>query len=145
MRRRIARFLSLPAPERVLLVHALFWLPATALALKIRGAGRQAFGAAPVSGSRARVSARRITALVAIASRNGLVRGNCLSQSMTLCRLLRRQGHGAQLRIGARRGAGGLEAHAWVEHEGCVLNDTADVAKRFAPFPAPTSPLPRLV
>ena len=42
--------------------------------------------------------------------------------------------HIGQMRIGVRRRLGRLEAHAWVEHLGHVLDDDADVADRFAPF-----------
>src|SRR6186997_2216244 len=48
-------------------------------------------------------SAVRVTHLVRLASRRGLVYGNCLSQSLTLWWLLRRKGIASDLRIGVRK------------------------------------------
>jgi len=146
MPKRVASFLALPAAERLVLLRAAFWLPVTVLALKLRGMGREVLAAPPaVRPPSGAVAPARIAHLVAIAARHGLARGNCLSQSLTLSRLLRAHGHGGQLRIGARRGATGLEAHAWVEHDGRPLNDAADVAQRYVPFPTLPALLPRLV
>jgi hypothetical protein len=142
MRRKLARFLALSAVEKAVLVRAMWWLPVTVLALKLGGL-RQSSRAAAAKGRAPGLAPGRIAQLVALASRHGLARGNCLSQSLTLQRLL--GGAGAtQLRIGARQGPAGLEAHAWIEHEGLPLNDTADVAERYAPFPALPSALPHL-
>jgi|SRR5579864_462002 len=72
-----------------------------------------------------------------VASRRGLVRGNCLSRSVALCWLLRRRAIPAQLRIGARKNGNQLEAHAWVEVAGRAVNDSDDVRTRYAPFAGP--------
>ena len=80
---------------------------------------------------RARATAR----LVQAAARYGLFRPTCLPQSLVLWWLLRRQGLAGELRIGVRPEPSRLEAHAWVEFQGQPLNDGADVARRFAPFP----------
>jgi hypothetical protein len=49
--------------------------------------------------------------------------------------LLRRRGIASALRIGVRKGqTGSLEAHAWIECCGQVLNDRTDVHERFAAF-----------
>ena len=144
---RLARFLELPRAERALLLRALVWLPLTAAQLRLFGfdaASRAARGpgATPaVAPPDPRATAR----LVAIASRHGLHAGNCLSRSLTLQRLLGRQGIASELRIGARRAGAGLEAHAWVEHDGRPLNDGADVAQRFPPFHGLPAALPPLV
>jgi hypothetical protein len=60
--------------------------------------------------------------------------GNCLSRSLVLWWQLRRRGLAPALRLGASLAGGVFAAHAWVEHEGRVLNDTADVAGRYAPL-----------
>jgi len=81
----------------------------------------------------------------------GFLRPSCLPRSLTLWWLLRRAGQPAELRIGVRRAADRLEAHAWVEREGRVLGDLPDVGQRFQAFdgswmePAgerPAGPLP---
>jgi hypothetical protein len=143
MPRRIASFRALPTAERKVLLEALLRLPLNAALLRLRGLGAPA--GVPARHGMPAVSPERIAALVAVASRHGLVRGNCLSQSLTLQQLLRRAGVAAQLRIGARRAADGIEAHAWIEHEGRPLNDSADVAARYPPFTAGPGGLPRLV
>lgn len=61
--------------------------------------------------------------------------GNCLSRSLALLWLLRRNGHDADLRLGVSLAGGAFAAHAWVELEGRVLNDRQDVTTRYAPFP----------
>jgi len=60
--------------------------------------------------------------------------GNCLSQSLALARLLRRRGVTPTLRLGVRLAGPTFDAHAWVEHNGRVLNDTQDVHTRFTPL-----------
>jgi hypothetical protein len=45
--------------------------------------------------------------------------------------LLERRGFNTQLKIGVRKSGGDLEAHAWVEYFGKVLNDSQDVACNF--------------
>jgi hypothetical protein len=72
--------------------------------------------------------------LVDIAARHSFFRSNCLVQSLTLQRLLRRRGIKSQLRIGVRRQQGRFEAHAWVEFAGVPMNDIRNVKERFAPF-----------
>jgi hypothetical protein len=59
---------------------------------------------------------------------------NCLGQSLTLTVLLQRLDYPGSLRIGARRGPAGLEAHAWVELHGVPLNDRPDIAADYVPF-----------
>lgn len=53
---------------------------------------------------------------------------------MTLWWLLRRRGIPVQLRIGARKTGTQFEAHAWVEMDGRVVNDSEDVRIRYSPF-----------
>ena len=78
-----------------------------------------------------------IVRAVARAGQLAPYRGNCLSRSLTLFWLLRRRGLNAHLQLGARVRDGHFEAHAWVERDGIILNERADVADRFAPFPTP--------
>ena len=140
------KFLALPPAERATLLRALVWLPVIALQLRLRGFDTASCNARSVAATPdGRAPDPRATArLVATAARHGLHRGNCLSQSLTLQRLLARQGVAVELRIGARRAGEKLEAHAWVEHDGRPLNDGADVAQRFPPFDL-RMPLPPLV
>lgn len=68
------------------------------------------------------------------ASRYGLARGNCLSKSLVLWRLLRREGVVATLRVGGRKEGKQFEAHAWVELDGFAINDSGGLRDGFVPF-----------
>jgi hypothetical protein len=79
--------------------------------------------------------ARTYSWAVDVAAGNVPVRARCLERSLTLWWLLRRRGVGAEVELGVRKtDAGELEAHAWVEVAGRVVNDGDDVRERFAAF-----------
>lgn len=80
------------------------------------------------------ISSARLARLVAIAARGHLLPMTCLPRSLALQALLRRQGVEADLRIGVRREAGELRAHAWIEDGGHPVGETADVRRRFLPL-----------
>jgi Transglutaminase-like superfamily len=82
-------------------------------------------------------SARAIAQLEAAANRNLFFRTNCLEQSLVLGWLLRRRGMKAEVLIGARKQANRFEAHAWVEVDGMVLNDSGEGHLHFSPFAGP--------
>ncbi len=65
----------------------------------------------------------------------GLIRGNCLSQSLALLWLLRRAGHDGAIRIGVKPTPGRMLAHAWVELDGDTI-DPAAIAGEYAPLHA---------
>ncbi len=88
---------------------------------------------------------RRCATIVSIAARHGPVKADCLPRSVMLCWLLRWRGIDSNLHIGVRKGNAKMEAHAWVERKGVVLNDRPDVHERFAavrPFGGPRVGLP---
>lgn len=61
----------------------------------------------------------------------------CLTQALVTQILLALRGHESHLRIGvAKDGHGRLEAHAWVEREGCVLIGSLPNLTRFVQLPA---------
>jgi len=79
--------------------------------------------------------------LVRKAANASIIKGKCLSQSLVLWHLLRIQNIDSELRLGFRKGENELpisidnfNAHAWVEFQGAVLNDTPDVYERFVVF-----------
>jgi hypothetical protein len=82
-----------------------------------------------------------IARMAAAAARNFFFSTNCLEQSLVLWWLLRRRGIAAELRIGARKEFERFEAHAWVEVDSAVLNDTSAVHQHFVPFDGPVTPL----
>jgi Transglutaminase-like superfamily len=62
----------------------------------------------------------------------------CLVQALAVQGMLSRRGYRSRLQIGVMRGQhGGLDGHAWVEHEGRVLiGGSAPELARFAPITA---------
>lgn len=58
--------------------------------------------------------------------------GRCLPHSLYMREFLRLQGIATTLVFGVRTRP--FEAHCWVEHEGCVLNDAADHVAWFTPI-----------
>lgn len=137
------RFLKLPWAERWLLAQAMAALPLVTLTLMTIGPRRcyltlewlgPMAGRGVLTATSACQRASRTGWLVRVASIHGLVRGNCLAQSLTVWWLLRHQGISAELHIGVRKQQGRLEAHAWTEHQSRVLNDEPDIARRFSPF-----------
>ena len=116
-------------------------LPITALGLRLMGfkSVQSALSCglpAPVhsTGARAMARAQQIAEMVRVAAVYGRFGATCLPRSMVLWRFLQGQGIGCHLRLGARRENGNFVAHAWVEVDGVVLNDAADVGERFRPL-----------
>jgi hypothetical protein len=87
---------------------------------------------------------RRIASLVGATARHLPFPSTCLTRSIALVLMLKKQGIESQLRIGVRKEGAALAAHAWVEFAGVPVNDTLDVAQRFAMFsePLPLSAFP---
>jgi len=86
-------------------------------------------------------AAQTIARMAAAAARSFFFSTNCLEQSLVLWWLLRRRGIAAELRIGARKEFERFEAHAWVEVNTAVLNDTNAEHQHFVPFDGPITPL----
>ena len=61
----------------------------------------------------------------------------CLDRALVLTETLRGRGAAAALRLGVRREAGALRAHAWVELDGCPLGESAAALAALAPLGVP--------
>lgn len=72
--------------------------------------------------------------MVDLVSRHHFWGDNCLRRSLATWWFLRRQGVDTQLRIGVRKHGPGIEAHAWLEHDGVVLTDQPDIGTAFPAF-----------
>jgi hypothetical protein len=135
-----SRWWALPANDRLALGLAFVWLPLTGLGLRWLGFKRmqdRVASSAHLSQSPPEYAverARTLSRWVGVAARRGMARGTCLTQSLTLLRLLQREGVMGQLRIGVRLQAGQLDAHAWVEVDGQPVNDSPDVTARYAAY-----------
>ena len=143
MLERTRRFAGLPSEQRWQLVQAALCLPVCSALIPLLGLKRFAswIGATPFPPSsvgddpaRLREIARQCARSVDRASRHGLVPGDCLSRSLTLCWMLRRRGLVAALHLGGRKRRDTIEAHAWVSFGGEVLNDQPDVGSRYPAF-----------
>ena len=142
---RLARLRALAAADLWRLCLAVLGLPLNALGVRLFGlrpwmgflartAGRASTGrATPADLQRAKQAWR----VVGMAVHHAPYRGNCLSGSLTLWWLLRRQGLPSDLRIGVSTLSGRFEAHAWIEFQGNVINDRPDVGRRFSTFERP--------
>jgi hypothetical protein len=130
----LSRFAQLPAVERRATILALAAIPAMHLALRLFGLRRieqWTERPATVDAPERHTSPAEIVRAIARASNYGVHRGTCLSRSLALKWLLGRHGWTSDLRVGTRRTVGGIDAHAWLERDGVILNDTPDAVGTF--------------
>jgi Transglutaminase-like superfamily len=139
-----AKLRALTGAEKRTLIVALATLPVVALGLATFGYGKthslMARWPRPKpsrhrGGPEARAKAESVARVVAVAASRGPVRVSCLRRSLVTWWLLRAQGVETRVRVGL----GGSDvrdfnAHAWVEHEGRPVGETADVAERYPAF-----------
>jgi hypothetical protein len=147
LRKKLQRFGQLPPSERSSVLRAMALLPFTRIGLRVMGfRWCKEFIEHLVAQERhdptldAAIQfemATRLTRAVRSAELHGPATPNCLERSMVLWFLLRRSGIGGELHIGARKIGPRFEAHAWVELNGEVLNDSADVHQHYSRFDAP--------
>jgi hypothetical protein len=148
---RWQKFWQLSGYERGIALEAAGGLLATWLGLRLAGFRRWKNALARLTPSvdatpRQQVASQResadmIARMSAAAARNAFFCPNCLEQSLVLWWLLRRRGIAADLRIGARKEFERFEAHAWVEVDSAVLNDSNAEHLHFVPFDGPISPV----
>ena len=142
-----SKFHRLSRSDKRLLASAGFLLPVIKVGLQWLGyrkvqaiLGRIPGPAAKGSLAEMIAQAQVVAWAVRVAASYDPCRSNCLPQSLALWYLLRRRGIDGDLRFGVDPKDGKLEAHAWVEFKGLVLNDREDVSQRFAPFPLTVPP-----
>jgi hypothetical protein len=135
-RMRLSRARELTARQWSVLLSALFWLAVTEAGLRLFGLSRlQRMLLPPRRRGHGKVSPEEIgeiVRLVDMAVRRLPYSGTCLRRSLVLQRFLAREGIETELRFGVRKSDRGLEAHAWLEHEGRPLGEAAPVEERFA-------------
>jgi hypothetical protein len=127
--------------SRGLLVEAAFAIPAMQVLVRVFGVRRLHDALVKITSARiarqanlgapASRRADEVASVVAMAARHTLGDHTCLHRSMALWWMLRRRGLDTRLMMGVRKGDAGLEAHAWVNHAGVVLNDEPDVEHRY--------------
>ena len=142
LRRKAETWHSLSKSDRALVIRAMFLLPIVATSLKTLGLRktqlwliRNSLGPMVPPKEQARANVRRAAQMVAVACRLQPLRSSCLPRTIVLWSLLRRRGIATDIRIGARSNSQGeFQAHAWLEWNGEVLNDVADVGNQYLPF-----------
>ena len=127
--------------ERRLLVQSALLLPVVHLALFVLGYARlhrvmerltpSKPGDRTLSESETLKRAGEITRLVSIAAGHGLYRATCLRKSLLVWWFLRKDGIQSNICFGVRMIDSTLEAHAWVEWNGMILNDSTTVREQF--------------
>jgi hypothetical protein len=145
VRRDLASLGRLSWSDRWLLVESVATTAVVALGLRVLGLNRLRSWLqrlAPLRGAAGQADTRpdaaitdrtvRLARIVGIGARRGPLGGQCLHRSLTLWWLLRRRGIDSSLKIGARLEDRDLEAHAWVEREGVILNDSERSVRRYA-------------
>lgn len=146
---RLRRFSALERPAQSLFLRAILLLPLISLSLRWRGF-RETRAVLERFPSKANpeqdfAEVSRSVALTAhivnVADRHGLIHPSCLAKSLTLWRLLARQGIASELRIGIRKENEKMEAHAWVERDGVALNEPEEHHRHYAAFDAALSSL----
>jgi hypothetical protein len=141
--RRIGRswqaFWSLSWAERWVLARTLILLPITVASLRLLGFRRTQTLFLPASApSRTdQPLADSFARIVHGAAPWSPLPANCLPRALVLCRLLRRRGLQAELRLGVGKPEGEFAAHAWVEHAGRALAEPESNGRRFAPLSEP--------
>lgn len=131
---------SMPAAERRLNVLTPPLLAITTLCLRVLGfgrTGRLVARLAPPPGGDDSPDWSRVGAAeraVARAAHYLPTDARCLAQSITLWWLIRRTDADPELCVGVRRADGRMKGHAWVELDGKVLNDRADVGRFYTRF-----------
>ena len=137
----LRKLAALPAAERMDLLlaqGALLHAQARALMLPrgrlVRVSPERERAVAP--DARAQAEAERAARAVARVASFGLFRPACLVRSLALAAMLERRGvRGSAVRVGVRRAADGLEAHAWVELGGRPLGERDEVVRSLVPLP----------
>jgi Transglutaminase-like superfamily len=131
---------GLSAVERALLIRSLWLLPIVTIALQVKGlrfTQDLLLLTFRVSRSNSEPIESQIwttVRMVKTAAKYYQPWANCLKKSLVLWILLRDRGIMSELRIGVQRESTTFSAHAWVEYQGIVLNDSDDVHQRFQAF-----------
>lgn len=140
--RRLDRLRELSSIERQLLLASTLCVAATAIGLRVLGFDRVRWLlrhlAKKERGPDPTFPPATIAWAVSAAARHLPGRPACLAQSLATQVILARHGYDSEIRFGVARQAGQLlEAHAWVEHQGAVLQGGADSPERFVSLVTP--------
>lgn len=146
-REKARRFCRLASEDRGLVLWGVVLLSLTAIGLRtmdfrrckefIRQFSFSGFPPQRIETGSQMERGRKILAAMRAVERNVPWRPNCLERSLALWCFLRLNHMDGELHIGARKNGSRFEAHAWVEWNGYVVNDSTDVHEHYARFDAP--------
>lgn len=127
--------------ERRLLFQSVLLLPVIHLALlvlgysRLQGAMERLLPLKSVDRSPSETEniqqAQEIARIVSIAARHGLYKATCLRRSLLVWWFLRGLGIQSRICFGVRKMDHQLEAHAWVEYQGVIVNDSERVREAY--------------
>lgn len=134
--RQWSRLAALDMRDRRELFFAIVVLSCTRIGVATCGFNWTRRRLASLAGEARQESRRPAEVTVALVDRAArATRATCLTRSLTLWALLRRDGCGPIIRFGARSGSGTVEAHAWVECGGKTFDTLKSVdSGTFVPF-----------
>ena len=137
------KFKSLSASERRVFTRAVSLLPLVSLGCTVLGFRKvvsmllRKSGRCPIDAvinDNAAKTAKNTYLLTQTACQLPMFRFRCLVRSLVLWHLLLCQGIDAKLQFGVRKVGKKINAHAWVEHDGVALGQSADLLSTFAPL-----------
>ena len=140
---RYQQIINLTLSDIYIIFISLILLPLTALALKIKGfkSTKSIFSKLLIKNNTHQIPesnqltiAKNTSKMVSIAANHGPYRANCLKKTLVTQWLLNKKGIQTQLKIGVNKDERDLNAHSWLEFQGEILNDNADVNLRFSAF-----------
>jgi len=145
------RYRELDPEARKLFWRAVTLLPLVGVSLRVRGfqktkenlAKKLPTGQVDPDSKTGNVEAVQMTCrMVKAGAHYGFGHPTCLAQSLVLWYLLQKQNIPTRFRIGVKKLTSKFEAHAWLEHEGVALNQTAEPHHHYAAFESEFSDLP---
>lgn len=131
------------AKRRVVIAICILLLPLLRVSLRLLGYRRSRTGLLWLSptplphshhSEMALQRACRLAQYVNTASRRGFIRSTCLERSLLLWWWLRWMGIPTQICSGVRKYNSSVDAHAWLEYSGVVVNDRSDIAVHYTPL-----------
>jgi transglutaminase superfamily protein len=138
---RLAKARQLSSGDRRLLYRSLLLLPAIHVVLFVLGytrlrtalermvpPGKDVSELDPVD------EAQRVAQIVSMAAGHGIYKATCLRRSLLLWWFLREEGIHSEICFGVRLVDQQLQAHAWVEIQEIVVNDSPEIRLWFQPL-----------
>jgi hypothetical protein len=129
---------SFSSGELSILLHATLLLPVVTAMLRIKGFNwtrshleGKAFKKIPTHCSDELLVAENTTRLVSVTANNIPLKAKCLKRCLVSLWILAGKGIRANLMIGVNKDGADLDAHAWLELDGQVLNESQNTKNEY--------------